>query len=80
MSVLCSEAFKFILKIIQNFNFSNYCKAHQYIRDFKISGHFVIEEHQNRGSGAQNKDINMVFKIELLHNTKYYKLLLGTTK
>ena len=46
----------------KNFNFSNYCKAHQYIRLFIDSGHFLNYGHKNGGPKSGYK---MDFKEEL---------------
>ena len=73
-----SEVFtKFLNKSYKNLHFSNYCKAYQYIKDFKISGLFVIQGCQNRDSKSGYKKVS---KEELFQNTKYFKLLLGATK
>ena len=49
--------YKICLTSYKNFNFSNYCKPHQYIWDFKVLGHFVIQRRHNRGakSGYKNR-------------------------
>ena len=64
-------------KLNKNFNFSNYCKAHQYIRDFKISGHFVIQGRRNRDSKSGYKNC---FKEEFFSKHKVFQTIAGHNK
>ena len=49
-NIFLSGHYKICCKSNKNFNYSNYCKAPQYILGFKVSGHLVIQGRQNRGT------------------------------
>ena len=60
MSVLVKPLHKLIKRSDKNLNFSHYGKAHKYICGVQVSGHYVSQGRQNRGSNRGYKmDFNM---------------------